>query len=472
MSVPISRLTVINVGYTSSRDRRVLRSDMKKFVITLGLLLGVLIALHWCVRNEQSTSFDNAVAAMSDVSLPLVNLDIDLDGVNDAGYTGGKITIIERVVDSVVRLDTLQSACLLKVRGASAKKYDKKSYSLKLVSDKGDKIKVGVLGMREDNVWILDAMASDPSRMRNRVCFDVWNEYSRLPYETAFAGRNGTEGKFVEVYVKGKYHGLYCLSDKINRKLLGLKNVKTDNDPGDVLVRGVLYKGKDWTTATTLGDYRDMRTDSVYSDGWQLCYPDDYPSEKSWQPLTNLIETLGKDDATVTATYQDWFYVDNLVDYWLLLEQFHILDMPYKNAYLSTVNVNDAHRFVITPWDLDASLGCSFDGTRFDSVSVLKFYEKFGPFRTLLGNNVDGINDKLEQRWNELSVTVFAPSNVMKLMRGYAEQMDRSGAWQRERARWNGNPVKLGETAASELEYVEWWYGRNYEHMRTSFPYR
>lgn len=412
-----------------------------------------------------ATAFDDAVAAMDALSLPLVNLDIDLATVTDADYTQGGFTIVS-YNSATNQLDTVSSPCELKIRGGTAKYNKKKSYNLKFIDENGDKRDVNVLGLREDNTWILDAMAIDPARMRNRVCFDLWNEFGRLPYDTEFGGRNGTVGAFVEVYAQGAYHGLYCLTDKVNRKLLDLKKVKVDDTTGDVTVRGVLYKGESWTTATTLGGYKTASTASDKWNGWELSYPDDYPSRAAWQPLMDLINALNKDLETVSGYYLDWFYMDNLVDYWLLLAQFNVLDMPYKNTFLSTINVQNSHRYVITPWDMDASFGRTYDGSLYDQQTVIRSQERrVGPYFDIMGNNVDDINGLVVKRWYELSKTTFAPEHVIGIMRAYAERFDNSGAWQRERAKWNNSPVALGETAMSELEYVERWYRDNYAHM-------
>lgn len=94
-------------------------------------------------------------------------------------------------------------------------------------------------------------MANDRLRMRNRLCFDVWNEMSQLPYDTKYDRRNGTKGRFVEVFVNEEYRGIYCMSDKIDRKLLGLK--KLQKNGSENTVRGVLYKGVKWGGSIHLG---------------------------------------------------------------------------------------------------------------------------------------------------------------------------------------------------------------------------
>lgn len=96
-------------------------------------------------------------------------------------------------------------------------------------------------------------MAVDRIRMRNRVNFDIWNEISRTPYDTKYDNRNGTLGVFVEVFINEAYHGLYCLTDKINRKLLNLDKAKEDSD-GNPVINGVLYKCETWGDAAFFQD--------------------------------------------------------------------------------------------------------------------------------------------------------------------------------------------------------------------------
>ncbi len=117
-----------------------------------------------------------------------------------------------------------------KLRGATSRHFDMKpSFTMKLQnSDYSKELDSTLLNIRSCSSWILDAMAIDRICMRNRVCFDIWNDFSPLPYSTDFNGRSGTKGEFVEVYINDSYTGIYCLSDKINRKLLDLKKAKEE----------------------------------------------------------------------------------------------------------------------------------------------------------------------------------------------------------------------------------------------------
>ena len=58
-----------------------------------------------------------------------------------------------------------------RIRGAASGGYSKKSFTVSLYDDAyEDKVDATVLGMRDDDGWILDAMYADHARMRNRFC--------------------------------------------------------------------------------------------------------------------------------------------------------------------------------------------------------------------------------------------------------------------------------------------------------------
>ncbi|MBP5704773.1 MAG: CotH kinase family protein, partial [Paludibacteraceae bacterium] len=78
-------------------------------------------------------------------------------------YTKGKIIVLDP--DSLIP-DTFD--IYAKYRGGTSKNFQKKNYAVKLVDSSDSKMSVRLIGMRSDNSWILDAMAVDKARMRNR----------------------------------------------------------------------------------------------------------------------------------------------------------------------------------------------------------------------------------------------------------------------------------------------------------------
>ena len=423
-----------------------------------------LIVIMPClaVVSAMAQSFDSMVNEMDEKSLPQVNIEVTLDSINRTSYTLGKVTIAQ-FSDSAVVTEVYNG--LLRYRGMSAYYNDKKSFALKIVDDDGEDLDANILGLRSDHSWILDAMAIDRVRMRNRVCFDIWNEISRTPWETKYNNRNGTLGKMVEVYINGNYNGIYCLTDKINRKLLNLRKAKMDAD-STLTIKGLLYKGTNKKASNFLTTYEEDRLDTLVWNSFELQYPDDYPSPATWQPLMDIIDFNSlTGDEDFAQQYQQWYYLDNLVDYWVFIVAFNIQDMPYKNTFLSTPDITFEHRYLLTPWDLDASLGGYYDGTYLDFYAWLERLAKYGPFNRVVVNNLDNIRHRIAMRWRQLSPTTLAPAHVEEVINGYAQQFIESGACQRELAKWRNNPVPLKANLLDETAYVIDWYARNHAFM-------
>ena len=434
----------------------------------LRLLLSTI--LLWLIPSVVgwAQTFDTMVSTMTQQSLPLVNLEFDTTMLNFQSFITGKITIAEHDSDSTIMS---QYDCLVRMRGKTALFLPKKSFAVKLVDEYGEKLDANLLGLREENSWILDAMGIDRLRMRNRVCFDIWEEYSHTMWDTSFGNRNGTVGTMVEVFVNGDYNGIYHLSDKINRQLLNLRKAKVNSD-GTVTIKGVLYKGKNGLITNTLMEYEQASVDTTMWNSFELQYPEDYPCQDAWQPLMDIIDFNGTTtDQYFAEHYNEWYYTSNLVDYWCLLVAFNIMDMPYKNTFLSTPDINFGHQYMLSPWDLDASLGRDYNGKVANYTAEFGRLNFYAPFNRLIAGNIDNFKGKIASRWAELTQTALSPANLESHINAIAQRFVESGAWQREYERWQGTRVAINANINSEINYVKGWYGRNYNYISTGMAF-
>lgn len=422
---------------------------MKRYLLLLFLLAAVFTPL-----------------ISAEVSLPVLKVSYS-GSLNNSTYIDGEMTLEES------EGNVLTLPAKFKTRGATALRYTMKpSLNMKLETPEGEEIDTDLLNIRKASSWILDAMAIDRICMRNRVCFDIWNEYSRLPYPTDFDSRNGTDGRFVIVYINNKYKGIYCLSDKINRKLLDLKKVKEEGD--EVIVRGVLYKNgtNDIANQNVAGFYNDY-LDYVarYHDAWELHYPDEYPSPEAWQPLLDYYDNYN--NSWVEAN----FYEDNLVDYSLLIMALCIQDnWGYKNKYFSMRNFEgdeEDRKFIVTPWDLDTSLGGHYNGDYYNGnyakwtmsdiskTAILPFSICF----TSAGKA------KLKARWADVRQTAFSVESVSARLYGYCDLFEESGAWQEYVDYWNsrGDRPQYVTDLRAEIDLIVEWYANRFKQMDDYF---
>jgi len=196
-----------------------------------------------------------------------------------------------------------------------------------LVDASGNDSDVSLLGLRTDNSWILDAMYIDQARMRNRVCTDIWNSFNNVPYVASEpAAINGTRGYMSEVILNNKYWGVYCLTEKLDRKQLQIKKSYGD-----------MYKATDWGNEVQFISASPFSNNSETWGGWQLEYPDigDTPAP-NWGYLYNFVNFVGTStNDQFSSQITNKVDINNMVDYYLFLNITEGLDNQAKNTYFS-----------------------------------------------------------------------------------------------------------------------------------------
>ena len=196
-------------------------------------------------------------------NMPVLRITMSDAITQDMGYSNGFMQLTD-VDGSVVELPAK-----FKTRGATARSYlMKPSLNMKLrTADYAEEADSSLLGMRSCSSWILDAMSIDKARMRNRISTDLWNDFSTASYIRAFepTALNGTRGQFVEVFYNHRYQGVYCMTEKIDRKQLQLRKFMNGQ------MRGVLYKTNKWNTLVATSPV-PTNTQSIWN-GIEISYP-------------------------------------------------------------------------------------------------------------------------------------------------------------------------------------------------------
>lgn len=396
--------------------------------------------------------------------LPLVEITTILPDDKEKEYRNGTLHVLNQSTADSIGVEQ-ELPAFFRYRGATTLNYPKRSFNIKLRDDLGEDLDTTFFNIRSKDKWILDAMSIDQINMRNRVCFDIWNAYSKTPYSTEFGGRNGTQGQFVEVILNGSYNGIYCFTDRIDRKLLDLKKYKEDMD-GNVTIRGLLYKSNLWdnTGLTNTQLNPDANIDSVEWNNWELQYPDDFPGQDTWEPLRRLYDVCSSDELMNNSVA--YFYENNVIDFHLLVMALNLIDNGNKNIFLSNKNITKNEPFVFTPWDMDTSLGGYYDGRYSEGtydetrVSDLRIH-KNEPFATLWNHNVGQYKEKLAARWHEVKQAALSVDAVQAQLQHYANIFTKCGAWQREYTRWQ-KEEKYGcptvENLKDEINLIVAWY--------------
>lgn len=410
-----------------------------------------------------------AVAKLVFTSMPV----IEVNGTFSSVYSEGTFRVVEAEAATAAPLYKAR----IRHRGATASTMQKKSYAVKLIDNAGNSIDASFCGMRLDNNWILDAMAVDPARMRNRVSTDLWNDFSVKPYHQTLEpeAHNGTRGLFAEVILNGQYNGIYCFTEKIDRKQLKLK--KCDPQHAAYPIRGVLYKSAQWSYEVLMGHYLGVNSypynaPSTYYNtrdtwsGFEFKYPDLGDGEPiDWAPLYNSIKLVAQGSVSdFQNKVGEYFDLPVFRDYYLLLELLLATDNHGKNMYLYAYNKNTDTRLGLTPWDLDGTWGRRWNGSNSitgasqDWVSFLWANEhgELTIYKRLRQYDVDNWNDELALRYAILRKTLFDPDALKARFAAYTEHFLSSGAAAREVSVWN-RVNNSGLNFEKELDYISSW---------------
>jgi hypothetical protein len=411
--------------------------------------------------------------------LPLVQ--IYSEGYIGSVYNQAGLVVIEPKKSDKAEIVRMN----IKIRGAFAAGLRQKAYAIKLKDTDGQtSIDRSFFGLRNDNNWILDAMYIDPARMRNRVSTDLWNDFSVKPYYFSSEPTlvNGTRGNFTEVFINDSYQGLYCMTEKIDRKQLKLKKLNDEVSPA--VPRGELFKGKDWDSGTFGGNlYWDgvahtMSTTynnrSTWWSGFEAKYPKlDDGEPLNWKPLVDAITVSSylMSDATFKSLVATHYDLPVFLDYYLFIELMLASDNHGKNTYFSVYDQTVSHKVTITPWDCDGTWGRRWEGSsnltvaNQDLDNFISFYEhaQNNLFIRLKSLDYDDYKNKLKNRYRELRGNHFSHDKLMKRFEQYYDLFVKSGAATRERSKWGVGDFK------NEMSFLSTWIANRLTYLDNQY---
>ncbi len=407
--------TTVNYGLTTNKTVKILAFDKYNQPVLYSLIITGLPIVQ---LTASQTIADNAVTGL----LKLVDPDYQAQN-----------TQLE-----------ISSPISIQIRGNSARFYPKKAYSMDLTDALGNKNNQSLLGLRNDDNWILDAMYIDQARMRNRVCTDIWNTFNNVPYSASQpTALNGTRGHMTELFLNDQYWGLYCLTEKIDQKQLQVqKNY------------GGIYKADDFTDQTFFNAALPYSNSSDTWGGWEFAYPDlgNNPAP-DWSYLYNLVNFVAtSSDADFENQIAAKVNINNLVDYFIFINSIGGYDNIGKNNYFSFYDYRTAGQFFYTVWDLDGSIGRMWNGSLAPSYTLLLYQNNL--IARLLYLNAGGFVQKVQARWQVLKSNQLSASIVTSCIEGYKNQLINTGAFAREMKTWNN----ITQDLPVETQFMESWY--------------
>lgn len=367
--------------------------------------------------------------------LPVVEIGTRLP-ILDTPSVHGRFSLVEASGQQV------RSDLGIEFRGGFSQWFAKKSFELSFWADTlGTASRdVGLLGMRTDNKYNLQAMYNEPLRFNGKVSNELWMDLHQPYYRTAEPeAKSGVTMQYVELLLNGQYQGVYALSERIDRKQLKLKKYSNG-------ITGELYKGSDWGGAVTFDTLPPFNNASTTWGGFEYKHPEE---QVDWSRLYDFVAFVeNSTDNSFYAGIRQKFHAGNAVDYYLFLNLLRAGDNTGKNLYIARYKQGEPYFYV--PWDLDGTFGTDYAGNNTGDVDDILTNGLY----TRLNQDcaADGFREALRTRWTALRATILTEAAIMARFRANYEYLATNNVYEREGLAW-GNP----QADPNQLTYMTNW---------------
>jgi CotH protein len=280
---------------------------------------------------------------------------------------------------------------------------------------------------------VLTSTFDDNAYVRQRLAFELWS--SMDPEHLQIHSGSAV------LYLDGEYHGLYTVTDHVDRHLMGQNGLATT---------GSLYKAVKADARFVIREpleagleKKEGLPETDFSDIWAL-----------------ITFVDGTSDADFDANVSDWLDVRDYGDWWVFATITRIDDSVAKNSYHYIEQPGAPARFA--PWDFNASFGQTFRTRRIPADQVVSYRTSNRIFERLRANPARWA--ELRRRRLEVMQDVFHPDHVDALIDGYVAEIEASAL--RDWAKWEtayraypGWRARQDVTSyEEEVAYVRSWY--------------
>ncbi len=287
---------------------------------------------------------------------------------------------------------------MIEIRGSSSQSLPKKQYGFETVKADNSNNNVSLLGMPEENDWVLNGFAFDASMMRDYLSYNLSRQI----------GNYAPRQRYCEVIINNDYQGLYVLQEKIkiDDNRVNITKMETTDISGEALTGGYLIKAdkvtaedpSSWTMPTHLGGIADF----IHEDP----KPSEiYPSQRTY--IRSVFNSLAftTNNAAIATGFPSVIDVPSFIDFMLVNElaanvdayQFSTFFHKDRNSKLRAGPLWDLNLTFgndLTMWGFNRSFTDTWQFDNGDNV---------GPrfWRDLYNNSV--FRCYLAKRWNELT---------------------------------------------------------------------
>lgn len=345
-------------------------------------------------------------------------------------------------------------------RGNSSQWQDKPPYRFETVDEEGENNNVELLGMPEENDWVLYAPWQDKTMIRNVLIYQLSNQM----------GRYASKTRLVELYLNNEYRGVYVLMEKIKRDgdRVAISKLEPDEISGDDVTGGYILKFDWFYTGDNIGGFESDYDGMIYN--YHYPKPSDIVPEQE-EYIQNYIFDfenimLSNDYTNDSTGYPSILNVESFVDFILLQELAKNVDAYRLSTYVYKDKESIDNRLTAGPiWDFNHGFGNCDYGETWESGNWLLEYNPEGgdqmAFWWELLWQDESFQLKAAQRYTELRSTLFSENHINNIIDSTVIHL--GDAIDRNFSRWPllGNYIwpnyYVFDTYEEEVDYLKSW---------------
>lgn len=400
--------------------------------------------------------------------LPIISINTLGQTIVDDPRIVAEMSVIDNGVGQLNNLDDpptgYEGRIIIEIKGESAQMFPKKSYSFETQDSIGENRNVPLLGLPEENDWILYAPYSDKTLIKNVLSYKL----------TRDMGRYATRTKYCEVFINGFYKGLYVLMEKIKRdsSRVDISKLKPEDIDGDQLTGGYIVRidkvdGNDYPPWVA---YPELRLPYENPVTLQFFNPD---GDKLGPEQQNYIKdyirqfeiTLsGKEFLSQSGGYHQYVDRDALVDYVIVNELSKNIDAYIFSMYLYKDRDSKGGKLTMGPvWDFNIAYGNVNYNDAAKGIPGWMYEEDYRIYwiRRMMKDWV--VKNRMGCRWHELRGNQLSDEKIF----GYIDSLIASleNPIIKNFKRW---PVLgqyvwpnsfIGDSHLQEIDYLKNWLG-------------
>jgi len=432
------------VGFTSETKQTKKPKKISLFInlfLSSLILIAIIFGIYKLVILFSTSSKPEETIAFPKFELFLADVTIEQIDENDKHikYPGNSVTITTS--DGPISFDDVE----IKGRGnQTLERQPKRSYQIKF------KDQESLLGYNKNKKWVLLTSFADYTSLRNDTAFYL---------EKLLNEQYTPDGNFVELFVDGRYHGLYYLARKIEIS----KSSVNLSDPSGILVE------VDNIYGTTEECHRAKSGDC-------LTVKDLVNKDNENEKIQNFVENFNI--ANTAIKNKDFEKLKKIIDIdsfarYYLLSEFTTNPDAYSTSFYMYRDKEDDKIYAGPGWDFDLAFGNKTWGA--EGIDNETFHSPLTkePLNNYLVPYIDYVSTiiydlmgipEFEARVEEIFKETMSGKkeellNHIRSQAGYI----RSAAL-RDQERW-----KLKTNFDEEVDYLLDWVSKRYDHFEETY---